>query len=271
MKFSDLIKSLADGGIDSPDTEAFIIAEKFAGITKSALIINKDIEIDNSELEDVLSRRINGEPLQYILGEWYFMGEKYYVGPGCLIPRGDTEILCEEVIKYLPDNGRLLDLCTGSGCVAVSALVRCTSAVGVGLEKYPETADYARKNAFFNNVDDRFIVIEGDVFHYIPDGQYDVISANPPYIPADDMKMLQRELNMEPHNALTDGKDGLSFYKHIIPAYLPFLKKDGRMIMEMGIAQAPFICEIAEKQGCTCEIKKDYGGIERVIIIKSSR
>lgn len=264
MRPSDLINALSDADAAEPEAEAAILAEKFCGVPRSRFII-KDTEFTPSaELEDAVRRRASGEPVQYIVGTWSFMNEEYEVTPDVLIPRADTETLVEWAIKNIPRTSRFADLCTGSGCVAISTLAarRDTSCVAVDISR--AALEVAKRNAKRNGVADRARFVCGDVTNGEGvDGCVDVILANPPYVTAGEYETLDRELFFEPRSALTDGGDGLSFYRAILEKY-----KANIFAFEIGASQGEDVKMIAAERGFETEIIKDLGGRDRVAVCR---
>ena len=264
MRPSDLIKLLSDALVPEPETEAAILAEKFCAVPRSHFII-KDTEFTpNEELAAAFRRRASGEPIQYIVGTWSFMNEEYEVTPDVLIPRADTETLVEWAIKNIPRASRFADLCTGSGCVAISTLAarRDTSCVAVDISG--AALEVAKRNAKRNGVADRVRFVCGDVMiGEGVDGCVDVILANPPYVTADEYETLDRELFFEPRSALTDGGDGLSFYRAILEKY-----KAKVFAFEIGASQGEDVKKIASELGFETEIIKDLGGRDRVAVCR---
>lgn len=231
---------------------------------------------------ECLSLRAQGVPLQYILGETEFFGMKFKVHSGVFIPRPETEILVETVIKRVTGNGirdtlKILDIGTGSGCIAVSLAKFCLNTHITAIDISKDALEVARENARVNGVEQGIEFLESDLFTcYLPvrqaggDTCYDIIVSNPPYIATDDVKGLQREIHYEPRIALDGGGDGLDFYRRIIAEAPQFLKRDGLLMMEMGYGQSKPIKNIFEKIGNfeIIEIAKDYSSIERVIIAR---
>ena len=223
--------------------------------------VNKEMNSEQyAELQEYILRRKTGEPLQYILGFWEFMGLRFKTDARALIPRQDTETLCEEAIALIKRRGykTCLDLCAGSGCIGISIANICGTEVT--LADISEAAlSLCRENAEANGVDVR--TIKTDMFDEITD-KYDIIVCNPPYLTANDMASLQRELTFEPANALYGGEDGLDFYRRIARDYVPRLNEGGALALEVGIHQAK---EVAKMLG-GARIVKDVCGIERAVI-----
>ena len=268
MTLNRLTRELEAAGIEDAAFEARLICARFTGISEAKLLSEPDAELQGSdELALAVSRRLAREPLQYVLGEWEFMGLPFDVSDKCLIPRADTELLCETAIRYLPHGGRMLDLCTGSGCIAVSCAHYRPDAVVSALEKYPGALESAKKNAEKNGVSVGFI--EADVNDPAAvTGEYDVIVSNPPYVTAEEMETLAPELSFEPREALTDGGDGLSILRSIIEIYPAHLAPGGTMLLEHGSEQGAAVRDMAEKQGLSAETIRDTAGRERCTRIR---
>ena len=222
---------------------------------------------------------MSGEPLQYILGEWYFYGLTFEVNENCLCPRADTETAVEIAIKLLPEGANFLELCTGSGCIPISICKNRADVSGVATDIFPATLDIAERNAKANQVEKNLRFVKANVFdidywlcgegkELVPDDKFDAVISNPPYIPTRDIEDLSREVKREPIAALDGGDDGLDFYREIINKYGALLKKDGIMIFEIGFDQADQLRELSDRAGYRCEIFKDLGGNDRVCVIR---
>lgn len=209
-------------------------------------------------LEELVSRRKSGEPLQYILGKWEFMGLPFYTRPCALIPRQDTETLCEEALSI--GGKTLLDLCCGTGCIGVSLAKLGGFEVTFG-DISPDCLALARENAALNGVAGSFVLT--DMFGNIS-GSYDMICVNPPYIPTSELASLQAEVKREPALALDGGADGLDFYRRISRDYAAHLNPGGALLMEVGAGQAADVAEMFPK----AEIIKDICGIKRVVAVR---
>ena len=269
--YRTLTDTLAREGIDEPSFEASLLLERFAGVAYATLMTERDRLYDVPELEAAVARRLTREPLQYILGEWEFMGCLFSVNPDCLIPRPDTEILVETAIRVLPQNAHVVDLCTGSGCIAVSTLVHRPDVTADALELYPKTLGLAVENAARNGVSHRFTPVEADLLDrgrdkLISRAPYDAILSNPPYIPTAVVAGLSPEVHREPMAALDGGTDGLTFYRAILRDYAPMVKPGGYILLEMGYDQATALQELAAAYlpHANVEILCDLGGNDRV-------
>lgn len=209
-------------------------------------------------IEGIVKRRAQGEPLQYILGKWEFMGLPFYTRPCALIPRQDTETLCEEALAI---GGRtLLDLCCGTGCIGVSLAKLGGFEVTFG-DISRDCIDLARENAALNGVAGSFVLT--DMFGNIS-GSYDMICINPPYIPTSHLALLQAEVKREPALALDGGADGLDFYRRIARDYAAHLNPGGALLMEVGAGQAEDVAAMFPNAGRI----EDICGIERVVTVR---
>lgn len=216
-------------------------------------------------LAALLGRRLGGEPLQYILGEWEFMGLPFFVGPEALIPRQDTETLCEAVLARRPrgQGFTLLDLCCGTGCVGIS-LAKLGGFAPTLADISPACLALAARNAQRNGV--RARLAQGDLFQALTPGErFDVICANPPYIPSGALAGLQAEVRREPALALDGGPDGLAFYRRIAQGYRAFLAPGGLLALELGAGQGAALRSILGGG----VIEKDIRGLDRVILLEN--
>jgi release factor glutamine methyltransferase len=241
------------------------------------------------DLAELVRRRLSGEPLQYLLGEWEFYGLPFKVGKGVLIPRQETELLVDVSREFLnkqsaakPVDGThsgidhqktVFDLFSGSGCVGV-ALAKYTGCRVAAVDNSSAANNYAKINAEKNNVRHLIQVYNDTVFGLklrrflrMRYALADVITANPPYLTAKDMSELQREVTHEPEYALYGGYDGLVFYKKLFTCWKRLLRPGGLFVTEVGDGQAPMVAEYMRQAGfADPQIRKDYGGTERVVM-----
>lgn len=221
---------------------------------------------NENERLNAYKRLEDHEPLAYILGEWYFYDEKYLLNEETLIPRSDTEILVEQSIKYIPRDGVFIDLCTGSGCVAISILAHRPDLKAVAVDISQGALEMAKRNAALNAVDDRIDFLCADLldanFANVFDKRFDALTSNPPYINSSVIPTLAPELAREPHIALDGGEDGLTFYRRIFDLCPALLKDKSPILLEIGYDQADALKRIF-KSG---EIVRDYGGCDRVFL-----
>lgn len=272
MTYNEICNALAEAEIENNRGEASMLICRFCGINKADLLMRHDEDFANDELEAAVKKRCEHYPLQYILGYWDFFNETYRVNESTLIPRQDTEKLVELAVRYIPENARVIDLCTGSGCVAISTLAARQDCRAVAVDIFPETLDVARENAESNGVGDRVGFLLEDVLHpeFMEElGRFDCILSNPPYIETHQIPLLDEELSFEPGAALDGGDDGLDFYRVIIAQYKKYLNEGGIMLLEIGCDQAKPVSAIATAEGFRCEIYKDYGGNDRVAFLKA--
>ncbi len=213
---------------------------------------------DEEWLRQAVRRRLSGEPLQYILGEWEFMGLPFDVGPEALIPRQDTETLCEAALSWLKTRpgSRVLDLCCGTGCIGVSLAKLGGARVTFG-DVSPQALALAKRNAQKNGVSGDFY--ESDLFAAVP-GAYDLIACNPPYLNAEEMASCQRELTYEPALALYGGEDGSDFYRRLAAEWRDHLAPGGLLLMEIGAGQG----EAVKGLFPNAKILKDVCSLDRV-------
>lgn len=271
MTYNEICAALANAEIENHRGETAMLICHFCNVTKAELLLRHDEDFDSPELEEAVIKRCGHYPLQYILGYWSFCNETYKVTEDTLIPRQDTEKLVELAVKLLPENARIIDLCTGSGCVAISTLAARQDCTAVAVDLFSETLNIARENAEANGVGDRMGFIAQDVLFpaFMGSlGKFDCILSNPPYIETNQIPLLDEELFFEPRAALDGGDDGLDFYKIIIGEYGEYLSDNGAMLLEIGCDQAKAVTAIATVAGMRCEIYKDYGGNDRVAYLK---
>ena len=222
--------------------------------------------VAEAELMEALSRKLSGEPIQYIFGEWEFYGFRMFCGPGCLIPRPETELLAEYVIRNLPDDGVFLDLCTGSGCISVAVLNNRPDARCVAVDISDEALKYAKRNAELYGLSDRMKIVERDLLRFETEEKFDAVISNPPYIKTEDMAGLSVEVKKEPSVALDGGYDGLKFYRAIIGGFEKNLKEDGFFAFEAGEDTAGAVSSLLYGNGFVPRIIKDYSGLPRIVV-----
>ncbi|MGM9682598.1 MAG: peptide chain release factor N(5)-glutamine methyltransferase [Eubacteriales bacterium] len=274
MTYNEICMCLSRAEIENPRSEAAMLICRFCGVTKAELFGMRETDFDSPELAEAVEKRCTHYPLQYILGYWDFCHESYRVTQDTLIPRQDTEKLVELAVKLLPPNARFIDLCTGSGCIAISTLASRRDCRAVGVDLFEETVGIAGENAEHNKVGERLGLLCADVL--APEsfmdglGSFDAILSNPPYIETEQISLLAPELNYEPEAALDGGEDGLKFYRVIISEYGKYLSEGGIMLLEIGYDQAKAVGILAQENGFSCEIFKDYGGNDRVAYLQKA-
>lgn len=269
----EAIRKLQKAEIEEADNDAWILMSEAFNISRTDYFMKSGDECtDNARTElfdSMIERRVRREPLQYITGHAYFMGYEFRVTPDVLIPRFDTEILVEKSLEYASDGMKVLDMCTGSGCIAVSYALQCrergydnvaVNAVDISSAALSVAAD----NAMRAGVDINYI--RSDMFTGVS-GMYDMILSNPPYIPTQDIEDLEPEVRTsEPVGALDGHEDGLFFYRILAAESPSHLKAGGRLIMEIGYNQADDVCSLLEQNKfADIEVIKDLAGHDRVV------
>ncbi len=301
-KLKEVVRLFEQNGIEDAPKEAEILIAEVLDIDSSRLY-SGDLEIQGSAIQQIdtfAARRVQGEPLQYIIGHVEFYGLKIHVGPGVLIPRPETELLVEETIKAMKNREELcvmgdelkdkdslslnsslfthhpslsfhiLDLCTGSGCIALALAKHFPEASVIGVDRSEAAMVYATQNAIENKVQNAHFRL-GDLYGPVKGMTFDCIVSNPPYVRRDEIPTLQREVkDYEPVEALDGGADGLDFYRRILKEAPVYLEGGGLIILEIGYDQADDIKEIAAGAGLgDIVFLKDYAGIRRIMVGRS--
>lgn len=273
MKIKELIlngaKRLNENKIEDSNIIANVLAQKMFEIDKIQIVIN-DKEIEESKIIEYnknIEKIIQGTPLQYITNYQEFMGYEFYVDENVLIPQPDTEILVEEVIEISKqkENIKILDICTGSGCIGISLIKKIKNAQVTLSDISIKALEVAEKNAKTNEVESVVKIIESNMFENIT-GKYDIIVSNPPYIETKVIETLDKAVRNEPYLALDGGEDGVKFYRILIQEGMKYLNDNGYLCLEIGYDQKEKVMELAKGKEVYC--KKDLSGNDRVIIIK---
>lgn len=256
---------LASAGIEEARTDARFLLMGLTNLTSAQLYFDGEKALPPLQYEsyqDAIWRRAKHVPLQYITGEQEFMGLPFSVSPAVLIPRQDTECLVEAALPYCA-GARVLDLCTGSGCILLSLAKLCGLRAAVGVDLSEEALKVAQKNARALGVEAE--LIQSDLFAKVT-GKYDVIVSNPPYIRTGQIAALMPEVrDYEPRMALDGDEDGLHFYRKIATEAGKYLEKGGRIFFEIGCEQAREVKKILlENNFVEVFIRKDYAGLDRV-------
>ena len=264
-------KALNSAGIEDFVFEAKQIIKHITGLSSSEILMNytnKLSEFQSNNLTAIIKQRELRYPLQYIFGEWSFYGRDFYVGPGVLVPRADTETVIEVCLDFLKGRKepKILDLCAGSGCIGITLAKEKEDSTCIMIEKYPEAMRYAERNITRNNAENAR-VIAGDIFENTgAEEKYDLIVSNPPYIAENGVEEVSPETKYEPETALMGGTDGLEFYRAITENYKGSLRQNGMLCYEVGIGQADAVKEILKTAGfADIGAKKDLNGIERAV------
>ena len=263
---------LDKSGIESSRFEAKCILEQVFNLSYDKLILNPERIVGENEvrrIQDMLDKRINGMPLQYILGRWEFYGLPFIVGEGVLIPRQDTETIVELALNYAKKlrKPRIMDLCSGSGCIAVSLDKNLNNSEICAIEYSEQALTYLVKNIELNSSSVQ--VYKGDVLNRDFAGcfgGFDIIVSNPPYLNAEDMRNLQTEVSFEPAMALDGGSMGLRFYEGIAEIWGGAVVSGGKIILEIGIGQEHDVSEILRKNKFKdITTSRDLCGIVRAV------
>ena len=272
MTIASIEAALRSAGIDEARAEALILVSHFTGRARASLLASPDDELEGEALAEAVRRRVKREPLTYITGVAYFMNEEYEVTPAVLVPRRETETLVEAAAKAVGEReAKALDVCTGSGCAAISLAALAPYVRVRAFDISPEAIAVARRNAERNGAADRVTFEVADMFSWTSAERFDVITANPPYIRKDEMSSLDPELSFEPSIALTDGGDGLSFVRELCSRYARFLAPGGVLLCEIGASQGADALAIANAAGLSAAILRDLSGRDRVLEARTKR
>lgn len=260
-------KCLTDAGVPDAALDAWYLLQMVCKIERSYYYVHGEEDITQDaqkEYEIAVQKRAEHIPLQFIIGEQEFMGLRFKVNSNVLIPRQDTETLVEQVLKIVKPGMKVLDLCTGSGCVLISVLKNAPELTGMGSDISKTALLVAKENAKLHEVDAEWV--RSDLFDNITE-TFDVIMANPPYIPTGEILSLMPEVrDFEPENALDGGADGLDFYRKIAGQVKDYLNPGGYVYMEIGYDQGEAVSELMRNAGFTeVEVIKDLARNDRVV------
>lgn len=273
IEIKDILKA---GNIEEYTFESRCIIENIMHLSHSEIVLNPNATVDSdkySEVKEAALKRITGYPLQYILGTWEFYGIPFYVGEGVLIPRQDTETLVDFVLNYCknvkqPSKLNCIDLCSGSGCIAVALGLNLPSSCFSAVEYSDNAYSFLTKNISLNNAVN-VSAVKGNVLDISVANSFkdlDIIVSNPPYLTAHDMTVLQKEVSFEPSLALEGGSDGLLFYRSIVANWKHSLKQHGLIVFEIGIGQEKDVSDILEDNHFdSITFTKDLNNIVRVV------
>ncbi len=266
MRLSEAVRLLSEAGIDEARTEARLIFSRLGDIPEHELLF--DPECDSKEALSAIRERCRRTPLAYIFGEAHFYREVYRVSPDCLIPRPETELLVDYAIKNVPSGARFADICTGSGCIAVSVLKNSVDTTALAVDLSPKALALARENAERNGVADRIEFITGDALSGI-NGKFFAILSNPPYVSEEAYASLEAEIYHEPKMAFVGGCDGGDFYRKMIPLYKNNLEDGGFLAFEIGFDQGGLLASLGKENDMSVDIIKDYSGHDRIAVLKN--
>ena len=265
--FEKIEKRFVEAGVDSPAFEVSVLMEDLLGLQRRPEVSVPEKELSSEEEEKLFfaaKKREEGYPLQYLIGNWEFFGRKFFVGEGVLIPRPETELLCEVVLKHYSRSmpPKIIDLCSGSGCIAITLAKEVQGAEVTALELYDSAFGYLERNNILHG--NCVKTVKGDAL--IPFGSFDCIVSNPPYITGEEMKELQTEVTFEPETALFGGEDGLDFYRAIAKNWYGNLSSGGIIAFEIGDTQGKAVSDILSENGyLSPKVMKDYEGRDRVV------
>ena len=260
--------ALQTAGIEEATLDARLLLEAVCGTNRNDLLVHGE-QLVTPEAEEKyfgwIGQRAEHIPLQQLTGEQDFMGLTFAVNEHVLIPRQDTEILVEEIMRDLHDGIRILDMCTGSGCILLSLLHYSNDCSGVGVDVSEDALAVARQNAD-RLAEKQAVFIQSDLFEKV-EGSFDLIVSNPPYIRSQEIAGLMPEVREhEPHLALDGKDDGLHFYREIIKGAMPHLKRGGQLFFEIGYDQGEAVQALLAANGYTeIAVVKDYAGLDRVV------
>ena len=272
--FSKAAETLRKAGIEDYKTDSSLFLCSVLGTQPGQLRFLFERALTEEELcrlDGMLSRRLDGEPEQYVEGEAWFMGHPFSVDARALIPRQDTETLCEWAIGELKrfEHPEVLDLCCGSGCIGISLKLACSQADVTSSDVSPEAARLTEENAAKLGADIKTVCADG--FEGVTGRKFDLIVCNPPYLSAEDMNALQREVRREPALALYGGEDGLDFYRRFIGEMPPYIKQGGAAAFEVGMGEADEVKTLLASRfpGAETGTVKDLNGIPRVVYVRT--
>ncbi len=268
---------LEQAGLPDAALDARFLLEEVCGTNLQTLLVFPEKKVTEEEVNQYrafIQRRKDREPTAMILGEWDFMGLTFRLNKSTLIPEQDTEVLVETALEELKRRGlgeaplRILDLCTGSGCILLSLLHELRNVGGLGTDLSEEALEAARENAVRLGLQERAAFRQGDLWEPVGDERFDLIVSNPPYVPTEVIPTLEPEVRCgEPYAALDGGEDGLVFYRRIMREAAGHLKPSGIIIVESGFDEAPQIAALMQDQKLRgIRTVKDYGGLDRVVL-----
>ena len=268
------INNLKQNNIENSTLKAKILLANILNVKKEYLLIHSEEEVkqeDKIKYENCIKELIKGKPLQYITNKQEFMGLNFYVDENVLIPQPDTEILVEKAIEIAEttQKNKILDMCTGSGCIAISLAKNINNVQITAVDISNSALNVANKNAINNNVENKIKFINSDMFNNIEE-KFDIIVSNPPYIETETINKLEIEVQNEPHVALDGGIDGLKFYKIIANNAFEYLNENGYLLLEIGYNQQKSVTQLLQDTGKYKNIEtiKDLGGNYRVVIAR---
>ncbi|WP_026510728.1 peptide chain release factor N(5)-glutamine methyltransferase [Butyrivibrio sp. LC3010] len=275
MYYASLFKEgeekLNSAGISEASLDARLLLEHVCGTDHNTLLSHGDMQVSDEnalEYRNLIGKRMERVPVAYIIGNTEFMGIEFDVTNDVLIPNQDTETLAEEALRFIHDGMSILDLCTGSGCIALSLLKYTNDTTAVGTDISEAALKIAERNSVKLGVADRYKAVKADIFPGDEsDQKYDLIVSNPPYIPTGVIESLEPEVKTyEPYMALDGSEDGLLFYRRIVPGAKEYLYRNGYLLLEIGYDQGEAVKALMEENGYKdVQVIKDLGGNDRVV------
>lgn len=262
------IAKLTEAGFSEARSDAMILLEYTLNITRNDMYVHPETDLSGDEVSaysDAIDMRLKHIPVQHITGLQDFMGLEFAVNEHVLIPRQDTETLVEEVMRFNHDGNRILDMCTGSGCILLSLLKYSNDCIGVGVDISDEALEVAKANADRLGIEAEFV--RSNLFTELSDDKFDIIVSNPPYIESDVIETLMEEVrDHEPRLALDGSADGLEFYKRIVSEAPSFLRKGGMLFFEIGYNQGQSVSDLLKAAHFSdVTVVKDLAGCDRVV------
>ena len=264
---------LQTAGIEDWKMDAWYLLEETLEVTRTRYLVDSGKAVSEEEKTrylELIDKRASHIPLQHLTGEQEFYGYPFYVNEHVLIPRQDTEVLVEEALKRKKEGMRVLDLCTGSGCILLSILKNLKQGTGVGIDISEQALEVARRNAKRLGLEAATTFVLSDLFEKAQ-GPYDMIVSNPPYIETEEIAQLMPEVrDHEPRLALDGMSDGLYYYRSIVSQCRDYLKEDGALLFEIGAGQGAAVSELLKEAGFVfVQVIKDLAGLDRVVAGKA--
>jgi release factor glutamine methyltransferase len=272
--YREALSAFRSVALPTPELDARWLLAEAAGVSPNTILLSPNGALPleaATKMRSFITRRLDGEPVDRILGSREFWGLSFQLGPATLSPRPDTETIVEACLVALPDRQRtyrLLDLGTGTGAILIALLTERPKASGIGVDKAREAVELARLNAAHNDVSARAIFAEGDWVEGL-DGPFDLIVSNPPYIPTTDIDGLDREVrDHDPLLGLDGGQDGLEAYRAIVARAPRLLGRGGLLALELGIGQEAAVAAMMQRAGFVMPwpARKDLGGVARALV-----
>ena len=275
MKIKEILQKgaeiLREAGIETPVTDSQLLLSYILDIPRWKLITERELEIPNEKVKkyfELIQKRAKGYPVAYLTHKKEFFGLTFYIEEGVLIPRPETEILVEEVLKRIPENEEKtgLEIGVGSGAIVVSLLKNRPNLKMYCIDISEKALEITEKNAKIHGVNDRLTLIKSNLFENVPEIKFDFIISNPPYVSEKEYEELQKEVKKEPKVALVSGKEGFEIYDKIVEQGIKHLKENGFFAFEIGYNQGEYVSNLLKKYGFKTKVIKDLQNLDRVVI-----